>query len=234
MGHCKLGRQLCIPIKSVPRPSSKIVPLDHHIGATRTALPPWFVQCQFTMDSEEPQKPLKVHFVSAADSPEFIHLTRALARSSVIGLDAEWKPGQPSQQSTFPTVSLLQLACCVRRGLDDSAEPDDSPVFLLDLSSVPLPSIWEILKEVFASPDILKLGFRFKQDLKYLSSTFQAQGCGSGFDRVSNSTVSKLRFVWCCVFQAEFCSYVIITVNLFIVLAVLLPVLPPFALVEKC
>lgn len=144
------------------------------------------------MGSEETQNSLKVHFVSSTSSPEFSRLTRALTRASVIGLDAEWKPGQQSQLSTFPTVSLLQLACRVNHGLGDLAEADDSPVFLLDLLSVPLPSIWEILKDVFTSPDILKLGFRFKQDLKYLSSTFQAQGCVPGFDRVSNSTVLKL------------------------------------------
>ncbi|KAK4745422.1 hypothetical protein SAY87_011734 [Trapa incisa] len=137
-----------------------------------------------TMDLEEIHKPLKVQYVSATDSPEFTHLRWALARSSIIGLDAEWKPCQSTQPSTFPTVSLLQLACRVNHGLDDPAESDGSPVFLLDLSSVPLPSIWEILSDVFSSPDILKLGFRFKQDLKYLSSTFQVQGCVKGFDRV--------------------------------------------------
>lgn len=34
------------------------------------------------------------------------------------------------------------------------------------------------------SPDVVKLGFRFKQDLVYLSSTFCEQGCNPGFDRV--------------------------------------------------
>ncbi|XP_031394380.1 uncharacterized protein LOC116205844 isoform X2 [Punica granatum] len=127
---------------------------------------------------------LKVQFISSTDSPEFAHLTRALTQYSIIGLDAEWKPTRSSQLSIFPTVSLLQLACRLSHGLEGSAESDDSPVFLLDLSSIPLPSIWEILRDVFTSPDILKLGFQFKQDLKYLSSTFCAQGCDPGFDRV--------------------------------------------------
>lgn len=39
------------------------------------------------------------------------------------------------------------------------------------------------------SPDVIKLGFRFKQDLVYLSSTFREQGCDAGFDRVSLSSV---------------------------------------------
>ncbi|OMO93543.1 hypothetical protein COLO4_16809 [Corchorus olitorius] len=123
---------------------------------------------------------MEVHLVSSTDSDEFTHLTRALSRSTVIGLDAEWKPIR-SQQSTFPTVTLLQLACQLG---DDTAVWDESVVFLLDLALIPLPSIYELLKDVFVSPDILKLGFRFKQDLIFLSSTFSAQGCNPGFDKV--------------------------------------------------
>ncbi|XP_061952521.1 uncharacterized protein LOC133675224 isoform X1 [Populus nigra] len=125
------------------------------------------------------EKPLKIHLVNSTESPEFTHLTQSLTRSSIIGLDAEWKPirGQ-THQPTFPTVSLLQLAC--QLGHDS----DESETFLLDLHSVPLPSIWELLRETFVSPDILKLGFKFKQDLVYLSSTFCLQGCDPGFDKV--------------------------------------------------
>lgn len=123
-------------------------------------------------------KPLPIHFVSSTDSPDFTYLKLALTRSSLIGLDAEWKPIR-THQSTFPTVSLLQIAC---RLIGDVAE---SVVFLLDLSAIPLRSIYDLLKEVFESPDILKLGFRFKQDLVYLSSTFFSQGCDPGFDSVS-------------------------------------------------
>ncbi|XP_022723211.1 exonuclease mut-7 homolog isoform X1 [Durio zibethinus] len=123
---------------------------------------------------------MDVHIVSSIDSPEFTHLTRALSRSTLIGLDAEWKPIR-SQQSTFPMVTLLQLACQLG---DDPAQWDESLVFLLDLASIPLSSIWELLKDVFVSPDILKLGFKFKQDLIFLSSTFRAQGCDPGFDKV--------------------------------------------------
>ncbi|GLT48269.1 hypothetical protein SLA2020_219040 [Shorea laevis] len=132
------------------------------------------------MDCRIPN-PLKIHLVSSTDSPEFTHLTRALTRSSVIGLDAEWKPLR-SQQSAFPTVSLLQIACQTRTRLGDNS--DESLVFLIDLASIPPSSIWELLKDVFVSPDILKLGFRFKQDLIFLSSTFCGQGCDPGFDRV--------------------------------------------------
>lgn len=37
---------------------------------------------------------------------------------------------------------------------------------------------------MFVSQKILKLGFRFKQDLMYLSSTFCSKGCEPGIDRV--------------------------------------------------
>lgn len=140
-------------------------------------------------------KASKIHFVSSTDSPEFAHLTRALTRSSLIGLDAEWKPIHTPQKSTFPDVSLLQLACQLVTRLDEDSDEleekaDDSVVFLLDLLSIPLTAIWELLRDVFVSPDILKLGFRFKQDLIYLSSTFSSHGCDPGFDRVSASVLA--------------------------------------------
>ncbi|KAL5071268.1 hypothetical protein RYX36_022155 [Vicia faba] len=120
------------------------------------------------------QKPLEIHLVTATDSPEFTHLTRCLTQTSLIGLDAEWKPVR-TQQKSFPAVSVLQIACQLG---------DDSVVFLLDLLALPLSSIWEPLRVMLVSADILKLGFRFKQDLVYLSSTFCDQGCNPGFDKV--------------------------------------------------
>lgn len=52
---------------------------------------------------------------------------------------------------------------------------------------------------MLVSADILKLGFRFKQDLVYLSSTFCEQGCNPGFDKVEpyldiTSVYSHLQF----------------------------------------
>ncbi|CAK9151577.1 unnamed protein product [Ilex paraguariensis] len=129
------------------------------------------------------QKPLTTHFVSATDSPGFTHLSWALPRSSVIGLDAEWKPIR-TRQDTFPTVCLLQIACRLVGNDDSTAQQNESLVFLLDLSTIPLSSIYELMKDVFVSPHILKLGFLFKQDLVFLSSTFCSQGCDPGFDRV--------------------------------------------------
>lgn len=130
------------------------------------------------------QKPIAIHSVSSPDSGEFTRFVEALTRSSVIGLDAEWKPLR-AHEPAFPTVSVLQIACRLSGG--DSTDCETALVFLLDLQSIPLPSIYGLLKNVFVSPDILKLGFGFKQDLVYLSSTFDCQGCDPGFDKVSFS-----------------------------------------------
>ncbi|MED6186593.1 hypothetical protein PIB30_068193 [Stylosanthes scabra] len=130
------------------------------------------------MDSQSQKKPFKVHLVSSTDSPEFTLFTRSLTQSPIVGLDAEWKPVR-THQSSFPDVSLLQIAC----QLGGDSEPD-SAVFLLDLLSIPLSSLWEPLREMLESPETLKLGFRFKQDLIYLSSTFCSHGCKPGFDKV--------------------------------------------------
>ncbi|GKD79179.1 3'-5' exonuclease domain-containing protein, partial [Tanacetum coccineum] len=119
---------------------------------------------------------IDIHLVSSTESPEFTHFKWAISHSSIIGLDAEWKPVR-SHQPTFPPVLLLQIACQLNNNKSNI-------VFLLDLSQIHLPSIYEFLKDVFISPDILKLGFRFKQDLIYLSSTFRDHGCDSGFDTV--------------------------------------------------
>ncbi|URE01430.1 hypothetical protein MUK42_09162 [Musa troglodytarum] len=145
---------------------------------------------------------MEIHVVAAADSPEFARLCWALRSSPVVGLDAEWKPNRTVRlhhQDTvgggesapaadlparsFPNVSLLQIACRVRRRPSDPVV-GDSPVFLVDLLSVPLVALWGPLRDMFESSSVIKLGFRFKQDLVYLSSTFSANGCDLGFDRV--------------------------------------------------
>ncbi|PWA40056.1 3'-5' exonuclease domain-containing protein [Artemisia annua] len=125
---------------------------------------------------------IDIHLVTSTESPEFIHFKWAISHSSIIGLDAEWKPVR-SHQPTFPPVLLLQIACQL---INSSEQQQDNKhiVFLLDLSEITLPSIYDLLKDVFISPDILKLGFRFKQDLLYLSSTFRQHGCDAGFDTV--------------------------------------------------
>ncbi|XP_021763683.1 uncharacterized protein LOC110728331 [Chenopodium quinoa] len=143
-------------------------------------------------------KPLTIHWVSTTNSPDFTLLNWALTHSSLVALDAEWKPvrTQTTQQTdsdkdrTFPTVSLLQLACRLVQLPPDSAgltqfnNQDDSLVFLVDLQSVPFGSIYEELKQMFVDQNVLKLGFRFKQDLVYLSSTFCSNGFEPGFDLV--------------------------------------------------
>lgn len=150
------------------------------------------------MDQAEPKPlpPLEVLMVTSPDSPEFSHFQSALRDSSVVALDAEWRPVRSREiadssqgnggEPTFPTVTLLQIACRVRREASDSEVyvAGNSPVFLVDLLSIPLSTIWELLREMFVSPSVLKLGFRFKQDLVNLSSTFSSQGFLPGFDKI--------------------------------------------------
>ncbi|PIA34752.1 hypothetical protein AQUCO_03700191v1 [Aquilegia coerulea] len=150
------------------------------------------------MNSSETKKlkSVPVHYVSSTDSTEFTQLCHALKHSTIIGLDAEWKPVR-TKPFTFPTVSLLQLACRVNKITDSDsvkelekksgvevevANQSDSLVFLVDLLEIDIPSIWKVLKEMFVSAEILKLGFKFKQDLTFLSSTFSSHGCEPGFE----------------------------------------------------
>ncbi|KAK9093903.1 hypothetical protein Scep_025372 [Stephania cephalantha] len=136
-------------------------------------------------------KPNEIRWVSTTDSAEFTQLSWALTHSSLVALDAEWKPTRSPthRSSSFPTVSLLQIACRVD-SVANSVVPTTEPlrsrvsVFLVDLLAIDLRSLFDLLRETFVSPDVLKLGFRFKQDLVYLSSTFCSQGCDPGFDRV--------------------------------------------------
>ncbi|KAM0934386.1 putative 3'-5' exonuclease domain, ribonuclease H-like superfamily [Dioscorea sansibarensis] len=140
----------------------------------------------------ESPSPLAVptHLVTSGDSPEFSLLRWALQSSSIVGLDAEWKPSHLSSSPApaspaFPAVTLLQIACrIVHRPPSEFSGGDESLVFLVDLLAVPLSSVYELLKTMFVDPNVLKLGFRFKQDLQYLSSTFYSHGCDPGFDRV--------------------------------------------------
>ncbi|XP_031495300.1 uncharacterized protein LOC116260905 isoform X2 [Nymphaea colorata] len=138
-----------------------------------------------------PLKPLrvprhKIHQVTGVDSGEFPRLLWAIRNSCVVGLDAEWKP--VTSRNSFPIVSLLQIACLLvcNAGEGETGGPvvQNGTVFLVDLRALPLPTIVGALRELFSSPNILKLGFRFKQDLAYLSSTFSSQGCESAFEKV--------------------------------------------------
>lgn len=156
------------------------------------------------MDPPNARPSFEIHIVSSVDSPDYTQLTRTLTRSKLIALDAEWKPLRSPNHSSFPRVSLLQIACQFH--LD---QPNDSVVFLLDLLSLPLSSVGDLLRDVFVSPHVLKLGFRFKQDLVNLSTTFCSYGGVSGLDRVSVCLfcfVSYLVFKFRC-FQVSILSF---------------------------
>ncbi|CAM0905799.1 unnamed protein product [Alopecurus aequalis] len=135
--------------------------------------------------------PFAVHLVTGGtSSPELSHLLQSLAAARIVAFDAEWKPRRrgasahgddaspaPPNPPQLPTVTVLQLAC--------RSEEGGNEVFVVDLLAVPLAELWSPLRRLFERPEVLKLGFRFKQDLVYLSVTFTAAlGCDSGFDRV--------------------------------------------------
>ncbi|KAG8080720.1 hypothetical protein GUJ93_ZPchr0007g5123 [Zizania palustris] len=138
-----------------------------------------------------PPPPFAVNLINGCgSSPELALLLRSLSAARVVALDAEWKPRRrgpgndpsPAPPPQFPTVALLQIAC---RGDGDGAREGVTDVFVVDLLSVPLADLWTPLRELFERPEVLKLGFRFKQDLVYLSATFAAAlGYGTGFKRV--------------------------------------------------
>ncbi|KAL6611234.1 hypothetical protein ACP70R_039162 [Stipagrostis hirtigluma subsp. patula] len=149
-----------------------------------------------------PPPPFGVHLVtSGGSSAELALLVRSLAAARVVALDAEWKPRRrggpaagdgappapaPAPPPQFPTVTLLQVACRGSGG-DDGDERSGCEVFVVDLLAVPLADLWAPLRELFERPDVLKLGFRFKQDLVYLSATFAAAlGCDAGFRKVES------------------------------------------------
>ncbi|KAJ4805824.1 3'-5' exonuclease domain-containing protein [Rhynchospora pubera] len=129
--------------------------------------------------------PSPIHIVTSCTCAEFTHLLQSLRQSTVVGLDAEWKPRRSSQpdSSPFPPVTLLQIACQFQ--VENSDEGPKSEVFLVDILGVPLGDVYQPIKEMFESENIIKLGFRFKQDLVFLSHTFSTQGCEPGFDLVA-------------------------------------------------
>ncbi|KAF2299322.1 hypothetical protein GH714_031525 [Hevea brasiliensis] len=134
------------------------------------------------------QKSLIIHLVTSSNSPEFTLLNRALTRSSVIGLDAEWKPIR-ARQSTFPTVSLLQLACQLRPQLGAGSE--EPVVFLLDLSLIPLPSIWELLREVEPYLDITRINHFLQHKQRERKTPKETKSLASICNEVLGISLSK-------------------------------------------
>ena len=57
-------------------------------------------------------------------------------------------------------------------------------IFLLDMMSLPASSFWESMKRMLVSPTVLKLGFKFKQDLLNLAKSFPGPDAHSCFDKV--------------------------------------------------
>ena len=71
-----------------------------------------------------------------------------LSRAEMVGMDCEWRPGTSK-------VALLQLAT-------------SAAVFLIDMLALDDSAVLALLTSVFDNPLVLKLGFRFEQDLRML------------------------------------------------------------------
>lgn len=72
---------------------------------------------------------------------------------------------------------------CVEVSLSRLREKQEM-IFLLDMMSLPVNSFWEAMKRMLVSPSVLKLGFKFKQDLVNLSKSFPGPDAHSCFDKV--------------------------------------------------
>ncbi|KAJ3688945.1 hypothetical protein LUZ61_018109 [Rhynchospora tenuis] len=139
---------------------------------------------RFFMDQEQQQhrQSFPIHLITSSTCTGFTHFIHSLRHSTVVGLDAEWKPRQSSQpnSSPFPTVTLLQIACQYQSPSSDGNPTTE--VFLVDLLTISVGDVYVPIRELFESEGVVKLGFRFKQDLVYLSHTFSSQGFEHGFD----------------------------------------------------
>jgi hypothetical protein len=105
--------------------------------------------------------------------------------SSLMYFEAEDPKSVPAytvQNNGKKTISMKAQAFVERslRRLKDKKEM----IFLLDMMSLPASSFWEGMKKMLVSPTVLKLGFKFKQDLVNLAKTFPGPDAHSCFDKV--------------------------------------------------
>ncbi|KAH7659551.1 Ribonuclease D protein [Dioscorea alata] len=129
------------------------------------------------MESPSPVA-VPTHLVTSGDSPEFSLLRWALQSSSIVALDAEWKPSHLSSSPTpaspsFPAVTLLQIACRIaHRPQSEFPGGDESLVFLVDLLAVPFSSVEPFL-DITTVYHLLKrqiAGKRFPKETKSLAT----------------------------------------------------------------
>ncbi|XP_024516633.1 uncharacterized protein LOC9662799 [Selaginella moellendorffii] len=114
-----------------------------------------------------PLPPSSIRLVDSIDGEAFQGFLLALQESSVIALDAEWKP--VSVAGTHPRVSLLQIACRKR-----DFGPESDLVFIVDVLSIPASALLQPLEEALETSRILKLGFKLRQDLINLAASLSS------------------------------------------------------------
>ncbi|KAI5081787.1 hypothetical protein GOP47_0001530 [Adiantum capillus-veneris] len=100
-------------------------------------------------------------------------------------------PTVSTSHASRSAVVIHQSAPSYSEGLQNDLELSLSKlkiqkevIFLLDMMSLPVNSFWEPMKKMLVSPTVLKLGFKFKQDLVNLSKSFPGPDAHSCFDKV--------------------------------------------------
>ncbi|EFJ13438.1 hypothetical protein SELMODRAFT_122415 [Selaginella moellendorffii] len=114
-----------------------------------------------------PLPPSSIRLVDSIDGEAFQGFLLALQESSVIALDAEWKPVLVA--GMHPRVSLLQIACRKR-----DFGPESDLVFIVDVLSIPASALLQPLEEALETSRILKLGFKLRQDLINLAASLSS------------------------------------------------------------
>jgi prolyl-tRNA editing enzyme YbaK/EbsC (Cys-tRNA(Pro) deacylase) len=117
-------------------------------------------------------------------------LKLSIVSSSVVSLDAEWRPS--TRQGKSNPVSLLQLGVC------SSNDTETMQVFLIDMLELCFYKrdqsmeacltreqlvLNEILEDLFAKPEVLKLGFGLRYDVKRMRESYPWLPC---FQKQSN------------------------------------------------
>ncbi len=97
--------------------------------------------------------PGKVHLIN--NDQDLAAISAELGLAKILGFDTETRPAFKKGQ--FYNVALIQLAT-------------DENAYLIRLQGI---TQFQILKEVFENPDIIKVGAAIRDDLKQLKKTFE-------------------------------------------------------------
>ncbi|KAH7287635.1 hypothetical protein KP509_32G067300 [Ceratopteris richardii] len=112
-------------------------------------------------------------------------------RNATAGQTANLNSQGPSSYENCMNLSAEQSTVCNRQEGHNHLELSQSRVqeneeiiFLLDMMSIPISFLWEAMKKMLVSSTVVKLGFKFKQDLVNLARSFPEPDSHSCFDKV--------------------------------------------------